>query len=66
MQVRYAPSRDHGGATAMNDKTPPDENADQAAGGEANPPTLKTIAFMTGLGVTTADGRWRGRARESV
>ncbi|QOF73804.1 substrate-binding domain-containing protein [Aminobacter sp. SR38] len=38
---------------AMNDKTPPDENADQAAGGEANPPTLKTIAFMTGLGVTT-------------
>ncbi|WYL54834.1 LacI family transcriptional regulator [Aminobacter sp. P9b] len=38
---------------AMNDKTPPDQSAAQAAGGEASPPTLKTIAFMTGLGVTT-------------
>ena len=37
----------------MSDTTPPDANAEQAAGGGEHPPTLKTIAFMTGLGVTT-------------
>lgn len=41
-----------GRAMTTDDKTRPEEGATQPTG-EGHPPTLKTIAFMTGLGVTT-------------
>lgn len=50
--VRYARRGETAGKMTMDERTPPDDSGEQVAAG-SQPPTLKTIAFMTGLGVTT-------------
>ena len=50
--VRYARRGETAGKMTMDEQTPPNDSGEQVAAG-SQPPTLKTIAFMTGLGVTT-------------